>query len=35
MRSEVWLQRQKDKVAGIGASIRGTISSSTSLEMDQ
>ena len=35
MRSEAWLQRQKDKATAVGASTRGTRSSSTSLEVDQ
>ena len=35
MKSEAWVQRQKDKVAGVGASAKGTRSSSASLEADQ
>ena len=35
IRTEAWLQRQKDKAAGVGASTRGTRSSFTSLEVDQ
>ena len=35
MREEAWVQKQKDKAAGVGASTGGTRSSSTSLEVDQ
>ena len=35
MRSEAWMQKQKDKAAEVGASAAGTRSSSASLEVDQ
>ena len=34
LREEAWLQKQKNKVAVVGASARGTMSSSISLEVD-
>ena len=35
MRLEAWMQKQKDKAAGVGASAGGIRSSSASLEVDQ